>query len=122
MKFDPEPFVRRIRKDNAVEKEKIRERQEEAILEAERLAKTIMAADPEVRRVFLFGSLAEGMPRNPHFDIDLAMDGGDIHKAMDLSEDSPFAVDIVELAGLPEHIRKRVLEKGRELPRQRDVY
>jgi len=118
VKFDPEPFVRRIRKDNAVEKEKIRERQEEAILEAERLAKTIMAADPEVRRVFLFGSLAEGMPRNPHFDIDLAMDGGDLYQAMGITEDSAFKVDIVELDSLPEHIRKRVLEKGREILRE----
>lgn len=117
MIFDPEPYARRILKENEVLRRRIRERREEAILEAERLAKAIVAADPEVRRVFLFGSLAEGMPKNLNFDIDLAIDGGDLYLAMGITDDSPFKVDIVELESLPEHVRKRVLEKGRELPR-----
>lgn len=108
MKFNPGPYARRIRKDNAMVMEKIRERRKRAILEA----------NPAVRRVFFFDSLAERMPRNLDFDIDLAMDGGDIHEAMDLCEDSPFKVDIVELGSLPELIRRRVLEKGRELSRE----
>ena len=32
--------------------------------------------DGEVKRVYLFGSLLEGVPHSPSIDIDLALDGG----------------------------------------------
>ena len=116
MSFDPRPYARRILKENAAEKEKIRERRTLALAEANRLGAAIMAADPSVRRVILFGSLAEGMPKKAKFDIDLALDGGDLYAAMDIAETSPFEVDIVNLERLPEHMKKRVLERGRALP------
>ena len=114
--FDPKPYARRILIENEAVMKKIRVRQKEAVAEAERLGKAIMAADPSVRRVILFGSLAAGMPKNLHFDIDLAIDGGDPHRAMTITSDSSFKVDIVELESLAEHFRKLVLERGRVLP------
>jgi len=56
--------------------------------------------------------MAEGVPRNPDFDIDIALDGGDAYRAMDVTDESPYEVDVVELALLPAHVRKRILEKG----------
>lgn len=65
-----------------------------------------------MRRIILFGSLCEDGPRRKGFDIDLAIDGGDVFKAMDAADDSPFKVDIVRLDRLPPHIRHRIETRG----------
>lgn len=116
MSFDPKPYAERIKAENAAEGERLKARSLLALREAERLSMMIRKADPSVRRIFLFGSLAEGIPRNPDFDIDLALDGGDVYKALDVVEDSDFKVDLVDLRLLPEHVRKRVLLRGKVLP------
>jgi len=94
--FDPEPYAEGIRALNERERAAIAERAAKARLEAERLARAIGAADPEVQAVYLFGSL----------------DGGDPYAAMDLAEGSPFSVDIANLRLLPEGVRKHVVSAG----------
>ena len=113
--FDPESFAAGIKLENAAELKRVEARFQEAMHEAAKLASTIKSADPGVLKVLLFGSLAEGIPTHPDFDIDLALVGGDPHKAMLVVEDSAFKVDIVMLDRLPEGMRKRILENGKEL-------
>ena len=112
MKFDPGPYAAHYRAENEEEKRKTLSRYDTALEEARRLARRIKETDSSVRRVILFGSMAEGVPRNPDFDIDIALDGGDAYRAMDVTDESPYEVDVVELALLPAHVRKRILEKG----------
>jgi predicted nucleotidyltransferase len=112
MKFDPGPFVDRTRAQNEEERKAIRARADAALQEARGLAARILRNDPEVRSVILFGSLAEGGPKRPDFDIDLALEGGDPYKAMDVTEDCAFDVDVAVLDRLPPHVRNRIGAKG----------
>jgi predicted nucleotidyltransferase len=97
---------------NAAEMREIQERAVAARREAHRLAADILGKDPTVRSVILFGSLAEGSPKRRDFDIDLALDGGDVYKALDITDESAFKVDVVRLDLLPEHVRARIRERG----------
>jgi predicted nucleotidyltransferase len=114
--FDPGPYAEHYRAENEEERRRTRARYEAALEEARDLARRIKEKDGAVRGVILFGSMAEGVPRNPDFDIDLALDGGDAYRAMDITDESPYEVDVVELRLLPPHVRKRILEKGIALP------
>lgn len=110
--FDPEPYARGIRDLNERERRAIVERAALARAEAERLALGIGRADPGVRSVRLFGSLAGGQPKRLDFDIDLALEGGDVYAAMDAVADSAFKVDLVQLELLPEGARRAVVAGG----------
>jgi predicted nucleotidyltransferase len=113
--FDPRPYAEQYRKENEAELQAIQQRAAVALAEARRLAEIIFQADPSVHAVILFGSLAEEGPRRKDFDIDLALDGGDVFKAMDVTEESSFNVDVVQLSRLPEHVRTRVRARGKVL-------
>jgi predicted nucleotidyltransferase len=110
--FDARPFIEHHRAMNEAELQGIRERASAALEEARQLAVRIRQADPEVRAVILFGSLAEEGPRRLDFDIDLALDGGDVYKALDSTEGSPFEVDVVRLDLMPEHVKERIKARG----------
>ncbi len=112
MSFDPESYAAGIRKLNAAERTRIEACMERARGEAERLAAAILEKDSGVRRVILFGSVATGAARSEDFDIDLALDGGDVHAAMDLTEESAFRVDLVSLARAPAAMRQAILDRG----------
>lgn len=112
MKFDPRPFAEHYRTENEVELRAIRERASAALSEARDLAGRILKDDPGVRAVILFGSLAEEGPRRMEFDIDLALDGGDLSRALETVENSAFDVDVVRLDRLPAHVRDRITTKG----------
>lgn len=112
MPFDPERYAAGLRRENEREASAIRESARRARDEAQRLAADIAARDPAVRAVYLFGSLASGEPRHLNFDIDLALDGGDVYAAEEVAESSPFEVDVVSLARLPDETRRRIRESG----------
>jgi len=112
MSFDPRPIAAYYRARNEAELRAIHKRAEAARKEAHRIALSIRQADPKVRAVILFGSLAEEGPRRLDFDIDLALDGGDVYKALDSTEGSQFEVDVVQLDRLPEHISERIRKRG----------
>ena len=115
MSFDPEQYAAGLRAANERERAEIDRRAAEALREAQRLATEIGRADPSVKRVVLFGSLAEGSPRSLQFDIDLALDGGDVYVAMEVAESSSWSVDIADLERLPEHVQLSVARDGRVL-------
>jgi predicted nucleotidyltransferase len=112
MTFDPEPYAAHYREANEAEAARISIRAEAARVEAARVARIISDSDAAVRRVILFGSLAKGMPRSEGFDIDLALDGGDLYRALDAAESSEFDIDLVDLRLVPEHVRARILDEG----------
>lgn len=113
--FDPEPYAKGIRELNRAEQALLLSRLENARSEATRLSHLIRKADPTVRSVMLFGSVASGNPKTPDFDIDLALEGGDIYSAMDITDTSPFKIDLVSLDHLPPAVRDGILEKGLRL-------
>ncbi len=119
MTFDPSPYIAGHRAANEAERKAIRERASLAIEEAKSLSERILANDPEVEAVILFGSLAQGEPGRLSFDIDLALVGGDLYRAEEIAEGSPFEVDLVRLDRLPEHFRARINETGIELARRK---
>ena len=96
-----DPAVRRIiqaeRRRNAEGRRRAAERLERARAEARRLAGRFAEEDRDVRKVILFGSVAEGTVRDESFDIDLAVEGGDHLKLIRLAEESEFKVDVVDL-------------------------
>lgn len=63
-------------------------------------------------------SVLSAPPTRLDFDIDLALEGGDIYQAMDVAEGSEFPVDLVELRLLPPRMRERILAGGVVLVRQ----
>lgn len=115
MPFDPHSFADGIRRANERELAQTRRRAALARTEALSLADRIGQADRDIVRVYLFGSLLEDPPRNPDFDIDLAVDGGDVYRAVEVTESSPWRVDVVSLQLVPEHVRRRILESGEVL-------
>jgi len=115
MIFDAQPYAQATKQRNEAERIQIAKRAIEATEEAKRLARAIKENDPEIKAVYLFGSLTQGTPSNLNFDIDFALDGGDTYKAMDITENSVFSVDLVQLNLVPVHLRQRILETGIEL-------
>lgn len=118
MPFDPRPYAAGLRRLNQREQERTAHRATEARRVAEELAHRIGAHDPAVKCVYLFGSLNTDTPRNPDFDIDLALDGGDVLRAMELAEESAFPVDIVRLQQLPPHVVRKITSDGTALYRR----
>ena len=115
MSFDPKPYAEGIRRLNDLERRRTAERARAALDEATSLSERMAAADRGITRIYLFGSLAGGAPRNPDFDIDLAIEGGDLYRALEVTETSSFEVDLISLERVAEHVRRRILESGRIL-------
>ncbi len=112
MPFDPRSYAAGLRRLNRREQERTAQRAVDARRVATQLAQHIGAQDPAVKRVYLFGSLNGGVPRNSDFDIDLALDGGDVLRAMELAEESDFLVDVVSLQRLPTHVARKITNDG----------
>lgn len=120
MPFDPEPYARGLRERNARERALIARRASEAREEASRLASEIAARDSDVRAVYLFGSLAAGEPARIGFDIDLALDGGDLYRALEVAERSRFDVDVISIDRVSQEMRD-VIESGGKVLFRRDA-
>jgi predicted nucleotidyltransferase len=120
--FDPRPFADGLRRMNAAEGERTAERARSAVAEAEQLADRIASTVPGIRRIYLFGSLLGGVPRNPDFDIDLAVEG-DVYGAMAVCEGSDRRVDVVDLDRVAPAVARRIRETGRQLyPREEAIH
>jgi len=112
--FDPRPFAEGLRKRNEKERRRTAIRAEEARAEARVLAAQISRL-AGIRRIYLFGSLLADLPSNPDFDIDIAIEGGDIHEAMAVCERSPWNVDIVDVERVTESVSAAIRNTGRLL-------
>lgn len=112
--FDAESYAAPWRKKNAEEEERIKRKAADAHEEAARLA-SLIAEKAGASRVVLFGSLAEGTVRTEDFDIDLAVYGGRWSDALQIAEESPFRVDVLWYEDAPEHLQKRIDQRGKQL-------
>ena len=110
-----ERIIQAERRRNAAARARIESRLENARAEAGRLARALADADPNVRRVVLFGSAATGNVRNETFDIDLAVEGGDTIKQMLAVEEWEYAVDIVDFERVSARFRHLVEKRGEVL-------
>jgi predicted nucleotidyltransferase len=82
-----------------------RQRRNRMISEAHHLARAFATADPSLRSVRLFGSLARPDDDTPPADIDLAVETANYTLLLGLAEHSAYPVDLVELGGLRDGIR-----------------
>lgn len=114
--FDPELYAANIRALNQKELAERSVRLAKARAEADRLALKIKEGVPGVTEVYLFGSVATGDVSSSDFDIDLALDGGDVYAAMDIVLDSEFEVDLVNLSLVPQTVRERIMSLGITVP------
>lgn len=108
-------IVQAERKRNAEIRARILTRLRHAREEARRLAHAIGESDPTIRRVVLFGSVATGRVRTLDFDIDLAIEGGDVLQAWRIADASSFAVDVVDLNDVSPGFRAVVEQRGEVL-------
>ena len=114
MTFDPAPYIRHYVEENERTARQLKLRLEVAVREAERLAQKLKSLTG-VRAIWFFGSAARGDPHELEFDLDLAMDGGDLYAGLDLVAESEFSVDLVSLSQLPERFREQIASQGRRL-------
>jgi len=114
--FNPEIYAANIRKLNIQESEAIKKKLAIAKEEAIILAKKIYAQNPAVKTIYLFGSVATQRASSLYFDIDLAIEGGDIYRAMDIVENSDFKVDLVDFKKLPKHTQDLIKSTGTIIP------
>lgn len=58
-------------------------------------------------------SPAIGEPQRLRFDVDLALDGGDVYAAQAIAADSSFSCDVVSLEPMPRPVCESILRDGR---------
>lgn len=119
MKETDDSFIKEIiraEKERLLEYEKLLNvRITDANKEAQNLTERFKEIDPDIKKVILFGSLAESTIRSDNFDIDLAVESDRYLQMVSVALDSKFKVDLVELGTVPESLRRRIREKGRIL-------
>lgn len=107
-----ERIAARINRENREEAKKARLRKLQAGKEARRLCRLLVASDPSLEKVILFGSLLPGRPFRMDSDIDLACVGGNFATLLSIAESSRFPVDILPLEEFRPAIRANIESEG----------
>ena len=63
--------------------------------------------------MILFGSLAEGCVGTLDFDIDIAVESKKYYQLVSRALQSEFKVDVLDIDGLHEKIKKSIIENGK---------
>ena len=108
-----EGLTQRARRRSAHLDHMRREWRAAGLAEADRLTKCFVKADPGLRKVVLFGSLATGDLGNREPDVDLAVDSPQYLRLVSIGLDSPFKVDVVDLPNASPVISRAVEHHGR---------
>ena len=114
---DIDSLVRAYRKKN--EQENIRreryihERIKSAREEVKYLVERFQEVDPALKRIILFGSLAENRVVREHFDIDLAFEGTKYIQCLCIAMQSTFKVDLVDLQTVRPGMLKEIEQSGK---------
>ena len=95
---------RNARQRPALEQALVR-RVKEAHREVSRLVERFREADPELRSVVLFGSLARNEVQRIDFDIDLAVESDRYSQLLDIALESVFRVDLIDLVAASSYIK-----------------
>jgi predicted nucleotidyltransferase len=113
--MDPKRIAENLKQRDAEDALRIKNRVIQARQEIEALIERFLAIDPAVRRIVLFGSLVHEEVRNPHFDIDLAIDADQYYLLVAAAQDSVFRVDLVDLRNIRPAIGERIKTEGKVL-------
>lgn len=105
-------IVEAERRRNREADERRSERLTRARREAPRIAAELARTDPDVREVWLFGSVATGRLGRERFDIDLAVRGGDVISLYARLPESEFDIDLVDLDSVSDRFREMVKRRG----------
>ena len=89
-------------------------RKAEAREEIKALIAKFRTADSTIGKIILFGSLARDDVSSPDFDIDLAVSCSGEHflELVAIALDSPFSVDVVDLATADDRMKAAVAREG----------
>jgi predicted nucleotidyltransferase len=89
-------------------------RVESAMAEVDRLVGEFRALDPAIEKIVLFGSLARKDAASIGFDIDLAVSCSKERYLAIVARglDSPFSVDVVDLAAADDRIKASIARDG----------
>lgn len=89
-------------------------RVESAMAEVDRLIGEFRALDPAIEKIVLFGSLARKDATSLGFDIDLAVSCSKERYLAIVARalDSPFRVDVVDLAAADDRIKASIARDG----------
>lgn len=114
--FNVDEVVQRFNEENDRENRRLLERRAAAEREGIRLAERLREADPNIRRIWGFGSVFEiSRPFTFDSDIDLAIEGGDILTLYSVTEDSSFDVDLVDITESKDGFARMIRERGKLL-------
>ena len=113
--MDAKKIAINIRAEWEAEYKLIAERTIRALSEVEKLQAQFLKIDPDLKRLVLFGSLAEGRVNTLHFDIDLAVDSALYMKLLSRSLDSQFTVDLIDLNNVRPYILAEIEKYGKIL-------
>ena len=92
------------------------------LAEAHRLTKCFVDADPDLRKVVLFGSLATGDLGHREPDVDLAVDSPQYLRLVSIALDSPFKVDVIDLPNARAVISRAVEHHGKVMYERESAY
>jgi hypothetical protein len=110
---DIESIAGRINEENRGEDERAAARRIAAQAEAARIAAALRSGDPAIRRVWGFGSVFEASRRfRMDSDIDLAIEGGDLYRAVSVVGNSSFKVDVIDITDSSDSFAQLVREQG----------
>jgi len=88
-------------------------RLEKALLEATRLSEKLLAVDPGIQAIILFGSVARKEPVSDHFDIDIAVRGSTCFALLEAEAISPdYPVDLVQLEYTSKRMQENIEREG----------
>jgi predicted nucleotidyltransferase len=113
---DPESLAKAYKKKNEREEARrqtiIAEKSKAAREEVDRLVECFREIDPGLKRLILFGSLAEKRVRREDSDIDLAFDGTKYIQCLSIALQSSFKVDLLDIKTARPGIRKEIEQYG----------
>jgi predicted nucleotidyltransferase len=104
-------YAARARREAEARAQTVRRRHSLARRQLDEMVARFREIDPEVR-VVLFGSMARGTPKNPSFDIDLAVDSDKYWELLGVALDREIPVDLIDLRHTASHIRSSVEAEG----------
>jgi predicted nucleotidyltransferase len=102
-------------RQNRLEKERIEKRIEKAREFLATLVAEFLRIDPDIKKIVLFGSLAEGTVSREGFDIDIAVSSEGYLKLAAWCLNQPFTIDCIDLESASSHIAERIDERGEVL-------
>ncbi len=112
-------IAKKIKKKSLEEEQQINKKIQKAYKEIIKLKKDFLKVDKNIKKIILFGSLAENNVRSFNFDIDIAVQSKKYYCLVGIALQSSFKVDVVDLDTVHENIKKNILKYGKTIYEQK---